>query len=1064
MKKYESLMKWIPWFFMKNVKVSILLIVFFFVAWSFSLRNIAKESFPDIKFWIISVSTIYQWANPEDIDSLITDKIEWEIRDIDWIKKISSSSSVWVSSIVIELRNWVNTNDVLNEVKDKVQKIQLPQDAKDPIITEISGNSSTLYQVLLYWDSKSFSHFDLTQKAKELQAKIQWSYNISKVDIWATMWKINNTSNFSSYEIKVLLDKNKIELLWLSVAQIANTISSFNKNVPIWNYKIWNLNYDFRIDWELSNIRDLENIIIRSDWVSSVRLKDIASFKKEYKDKSKNFLWSYKSWWFTYVSMIFNKEANVGIFEASRSSKKALNEIIKNDKSFSGLNIAYVNDMANIIINDYKSLWNTAIQTIILVFAMIFLFIWARESVIVSLIFPLAFLITFMFLNFAWYSLNFLTNFSLILTLWISVDVIIVIVQWATDKMRLGYPRVPAVMMAINDFKAPLISWTLTTLSAFLPMMFLPWVMWKFLSYIPITVFITLLACLFLSLTISSVFFITFIKSNPNYQRDEKIEETLNEKEKEFLKEWRNEKTEISTKSMNLREKILYILWKQYYFLLWKFIKNKLTRTATILSPIVLLVLSFIFLAPRIWFNMFPATDQWMMSIKIEWRVWTTTDMMSSYVPIIEKNMKKYKEIKVFYISVNRHNIDLKVELKPLLERRSLWEKSIFEIEASIEKDMNQLRSLWLKASVVTAKNWPPSWAPIWVKLIANSSKYLNDLKKVSEDFENFLQKVPWTKNVGTSSTQTPWQFVFKFDREKLTSMWLSPSDISRTLYLNIAWMKAWSIKSRHEDNDILVKIKDFDDKLIPSNIQDMTINTKSWPIKLWNILDYSFKQSVDSIKREDWKILISVESDFLPWYNPWLIQPKLSKFAEEYKYPVWVSYNAWWESAENRDLIFATISSFFIAIFLIFSILVFQFNSFIQPVIILYSIVLAVLWVNVWLFLTWNPYSMTFGIWFLALTWIVVNNAIVLIDKMNNNLKKWIDLRHSILNAWRSRLQPILVTTMTTVFGVLPLAMQDQFWAWLWYTLAFWLLAWSLMTLFVIPVLYYGVNRRKYR
>jgi HAE1 family hydrophobic/amphiphilic exporter-1 len=175
-----------------------------------------------------------------------------------------------------------------------------------------------------------------------------------------------------------------------------------------------------------------------------------------------------------------------------------------------------------------------------------------------------------------------------------------------------------------------------------------------------------------------------------------------------------------------------------------------------------------------------------------------------------------------------------------------------------------------------------------------------------------------------------------------------------------------------------------------------------------------------------------------------------------------------WWEWAENKELIISTIKSLFIAIFLIFSILVFQFNSFRQPAIVLYSIILALLWVNIWLFLTWNPYSMPFMIWFIALTWIVVNDAIILIDRINKGIENAetnnvdVDYIEQLVIAWKTRLQPIIVTTLTTVFWVLPLALQDEFWAGLGFTIIFWLFVWSFMTLVVIPVLYYYLVLRK--
>jgi multidrug efflux pump subunit AcrB len=170
-------------------------------------------------------------------------------------------------------------------------------------------------------------------------------------------------------------------------------------------------------------------------------------------------------------------------------------------------------------------------------------------------------------------------------------------------------------------------------------------------------------------------------------------------------------------------------------------------------------------------------------------------------------------------------------------------------------------------------------------------------------------------------------------------------------------------------------------------------------------------------------------------------IQPLLITFAQEYNYPEGISYSAGGENEENAELIQSTLQSFLIAIFLIFLVLVLQFNSYSQPAIILYSVVLALLGVNIGLFVTGNPYSMTFAIGFIALTGVVVNDAIILVDRINRNLNRLVrnskgkeleldDYVQSLVAAGRSRLQPIIVTTLTTVFGIFPLALQDAFWA----------------------------------
>ena len=198
--------------------------------------------------------------------------------------------------------------------------------------------------------------------------------------------------------------------------------------------------------------------------------------------------------------------------------------------------------------------------------------------------------------------------------------------------------------------------------------------------------------------------------------------------------------------------------------------------------------------------------------------------------------------------------------------------------------------------------------------------------------------------------------------------------------------------------------------------------------MRVGDYASFSFEPSLSSITRLDGKINISVESELENGVLPTDIQPKLIEFAQNYTYPSGISFSEGGENQENAELIFATVQSFFIALFLIFMILVFQFNSYTQPLMILYSVVLATLGVNIGLFVTGNPYSMTFGIGFIALTGIVVNNAIILIDQINRNLDrlnrnftpgtlKKEDYIKAMMAAGRSRLEPIIVTTLTTVF-----------------------------------------------
>lgn len=1069
----KQLEKWFFTFWIENYKVSFLFLFLIIVVGVLSMLQIPKESSPDIKFGIIAISTPYTWVNPQDIDSLITEKIEKEIEDIEWISKISSNSRVWLSSVTVELDNGVSTRDVMTDIKDRVDTISFPSDADDSIVREISTRNELLFEALIYSDVE-LDNFTLNTKAREIQNALEGKSWIAGINIWwAGAWLDQSAGDASDYDIKVLISKEKLELLNLSIAQISNTLRSYNKNTPLWNYTVGDLNYDFRFDWEFQDIDDVKNTIISWNGSSIVRLSDIATIKKEYGEDVIKSLWFYEETGKSYVTLSFNKKTGDNVFSVSKSAKLALEEFLDSTPGFEEMNVAYSQDLWEVIIEDYKNLGVTAIQTLVLVFLTIFIFVWFRESLIASILLPLAFLITFTVLNAAWFSLNFLTNFSLVLTLGIAIDTIIVIIEWASERQKLWYSRKNAVILAVRDLKSPLISGTMTTLAAFLPMIFLPGILWKFLSYIPITVFITLLGALVLSLTLATALFYRLSSKKTSYHGDDKFEDTLSKEELEFLAHERKWKTKTSKDTQNLREKFLEYLGGHYYTLLLKFLNSKKSRLLAIFVPFLLLILSFVFLAPRIGFTLFPASDEGVINITIEWPVWSNKELLVDYIPTIETTLSGFEEMKVYYVSLSGNSISVYVELTDAGKREDAWLKNVFEVETEILEWLDPLRSNGLLVEVATQENGPPAGSPVWIKINANTSKDIDTLKDVADDFKAFLQGLPGTKNASITSGNNPGQFVFEFDRQKLSFAGLTPDDILWEVRFYIAGINAWSVGSTFEDNDIVLSVAEFDDVLNPTDIMNLVISTVAWDVRVWDYASFSFEPWLSSISREDGKISIGANSDLEPGTLPSEIQPKLIEFAENYNFPEWVSYSAWWENEENAELIAATLQSFFIALFLIFTILVFQFNSYSQPLIILYSVVLALLWVNIWLFVTGNPYSMTFAIWFIALTWVVVNDAIILVDRINRNLDRlvrnaWdkkLELENyveALVAAGKSRLQPIIVTTLTTLFWVLPLALQDAFWAGLGYTIIFGLFAGSFMTLFIIPALYYTIYLRK--
>ena len=1019
--------------------------------------SIPKESNPDIKFGIISINTVYQWVNPLDMDSLITEVIEDAIKDIDGIKKISSTSRVWVASTTAELENDADVNDVLIDIKDEIDKLRLPEDAEDPLVVEISSSNEAMFQALLSAPADEFSRERLLTLAKNIKDSLEWVWGITDIDVWGSVqwW----SGAWGEYDIYLLVDQAKAEALGMTPVYIAQQIRAYNNNAPLWNFEIDWRKYDFRVDGELLSEQELLNVPLRGTGFSDMRVSDIATITRDYDDETIARLWSYNRSWQNVVSLVFNKAPGSNIFTTSDEAKKTLEELVSTP-AFMGTAIDYSNDLWEVIREDYASLGWSGIQTLVFVFLCLLLFVWFKEASIATFSIPLAFLVTFMVLEYLWLSLNFLTNFSLVLTLGIAIDTTIVIVEAAYENLKMWFTPKTAVLMAVRDFHKPLIAGTATTLVVFIPMMVLPGVTGKFLAYIPITVFITLIAALFISLTINSAVFYKLSKNKKRYVREESNEKFMAQEDKVILMRERMWKTEKDHTTKSIREKALERLSRGYETLLKWFIATRATRLLTVFIPFVCLILSFVFLSWSIWFTLFPDGDNGAFSVNIETAPGTTTAQTATYLPLIETILSDIPEAKVYNLTVNNNAINGSIELLEASEREEQWLRTVFDVEKDTLEILSFLSREWLSLETVIAAWWPPAGAAVWVKLIAQDNNQFTQLIDIAKKFATHMRTLEWTKNVWVSTQDTPGQFIFSFDDGRLQKLWLTPSDVTNQLFTVLNGFSAWSISVWWVDTDIKVLYDSFANEVTAWDILSTKIQTQTWSIPAGEVMDVSLSTAVWSLAREDGALTVRVESDLDEWFeSKWpILQADFLERAQAYDLPDGISVIWAWEWDENADLISAAISWLWIALFLILVILVLQFNSFGKPAVILYSVFLALLGVNIWLYLTGNPYSMPMGIWFIALTGIVVNDAIIFIDRINQNISHDIDTMDAILEAGRSRLQPIILTTLTTLLWVLPISLQDPFWEWLWFTMIFWLFAWSAMTLFVIPCLYYMV------
>ena len=1052
------------WRWIVNYKVSFLLIILVVFYGLYIAFTIPKESSPDIKFGIVSITTIYPWANPVDIDDVITTKIEDEIKDLDGIDSIASSSSLWVSSVTITLDNGVDVKDFINDVRSKVDTISFPTDVNEPNVIEVSTSNEILFQMILYWPKDQFSMNHLRSVAIQFKDDVKWKWGIVDVWVdasfgWGPWWAGGWWSTDSDFDMQVQLSQTKLEWYNLTVSQIVWQIRAYNQNLPLWNYKLWDLRYDYRIDNELKSLWDLQNIPIAiPGWY--VSLNELASINRAYKKKSISYGGVYDSANNHSISLVIYKKERWNVFQDSESARTVINNTLEK-LSYQWLNVAYTRDLADTIIDDYSSLGLNFATSVFLVFLITTLFIWFRQSLIATLSMPISFFITFIVLDSLGMTMNFMVNFSLILSFGMGIDTVIVFIESAWENMKKWYNPTSAILITMQMYAKPNIITSLINIVVFIPMLVLPGITGKFLSFIPITLFSTLLASLFLALTVHGTLFAKLNKKLNYYYNDDEHDESLlvmSQEEKEILYHEREGKKSIPLADAPWLEKKIDAVREYYVWTLRFVLAHSFWRRVTILLPVWLVFATLILLAPSIWFKLFPSGDNPSIDFELTAKEWTDVSQMALVVSGVDILISKIPEIKSYTIDINNTKVNMWVELVKKEERQ----RDSFAIQAEIESGLTYFKTQWYKFEWKVQAWWPPTGKAIGVKLVANDKELLIDLKKVSKDFEKYLAWLTWTINVSNSSTDSPGQFSFTFDADKLAQLWLTPTDVQSEIYSSINGIKAGTMMIDSKERDIVLKVDTFINDVSPEMLYNLVLSTKVGQVRLSDIATVSTNPSLTSVKRVDTEIVISVEADLESWLQPTSFQPQLETFAQQYDYPTGISYKKWWENEANADLIQWAIIAFVIALFMTFVLLVYMFNSFSKPAIVLYSIFTALLWVNIGLRVTWNPYSMAFAIGFISLIGIIVNTAIFLVDRINENQKKWFWLVESIIEAGQARFKPIIISTLTTTLWLASSVTQDEFYAGLWYTVIFGLVFSSVITLVAVPVLYYSVFRDK--
>lgn len=1110
-------------------RTSVLLLTFMIILFGVqSYDGMPKESFPEIAWPEIYVNTVYFGNSAEDIENLVTKPIEKEIATISELKKVTSQSLQDYSLIIAEFNTDIDSKDAARKLKDAVDraKADLPTDlTSEPEVLEINLSEIPIVTINI---AGSYSNDELKSYAEYLQDEIEELKEVSKVDLKGALDR----------EVKISADLDKMKAMEVSFTDIENAIRSENLTMSAGEYTSNDFKRSIRIVGEFDTVDELKRLIVKSEFQRSIFLEDIADVSFAFAEKTS----ISRTNQLPVISLGVIKEKGENQLNASDK----ITEIIERAKENvlpADLDVTTFNDQSVQTRMMVSNLENSIISGVILVVLVLLFFLGIRNSMFVGVAIPLSMLMGISILQLLGYTLNTVVLFSLILALGMLVDNAIVVVENIYRYMQEGYKPKEAAKYGTGEVALPIIASTATTLAAFLPLAFWPGLMGSFMKYLPITLIIVLASSLFIALVINPVLTSKYMKID---QKADTKEARVRKRKNILIFSgvlfvialvghfagvvWMR----------NLLAVTIFVSLLNTFFLRnasFKFQANILPRLERGYNKFIsfalsgkkpeiifvgtfgLLFISIILLTiknPKKEF--FPSADPQYVNAFIELPVGTDIEATNKFMEEIERKVEgiieKNDEIvdavlaqigentsdpnagPTFGASPNRAR--LSVSFVPSEERNGV---STFEIMEEIRAGLKGYPGV----QIIVDKNQdgPPTGKPINIEI---TGEEIDVLSEVSAKLIKFIneQNIAGIEELKKDVQFSKPELIVNVDREAARRFGLSTYSISDAIRTSVFGKEVSKFKTNDEDYPIQLRAKDVSRNNI-SEILNQAItfrnpaNGRISQVPIASVAEVEYSTSYTSINRKDQERVITVNSNVLDGYNANEIVAELKEVTKKFELPKGYSLTFTGEQEDQAEAIEFLGTALLIAVFSIFLIIVAQFNSISSPFIIILSVLFSTVGVFFGYVLTdMNIVVIMTGVGIISLAGIVVNNAIVLIDYTNllvNKKRAELELDdheklpkeaviQAIIKGGETRLRPVLLTAITTVLGLIPLAVgfnfdffgliantdpniswggdNAKFWGTMAWTVIYGLVFATFLTLVVVPAMYWIAYRIK--
>jgi len=966
----------LPSLAIKNAQFTLTIVVLLVLVGIVSYLNMPRSEDPQFDIPITLIEVVYPGASPTDIETLVVVPLEEEFADIDNIKKIESQVKNGGARIEVTFHYGSDPELAFNKVQLAVSSVKpsLPDGVQDLLVLKATPTAVAIVQLALWSEPTDYKQMEFY--AKLLEKRLETIESVKKADIWGYPQQVVAVD----LNLDLLLHHN------IAITQVVQILQGRAINITPGFVDANTRRFNVKASGNFEKIAQLENTIIASTDDFVLRLKDVAKISFGSQEPS-------------YLAYFDNKPVIfITVEQRSHTNIFSLTKLIQNEIELfkqtvpSSIKLDVLFEQADSVESRVNGFFDNLWQGLILVGVLSLLFLGLRESLVVIIAIPISFLIAIGWLDFAGYGLQQMSIVGLIIALGLLVDDAIVVTESIHREKSKTKNLSEAAIAGTKKVAWASISGTVTTMLAFLPMLMIASDTGDFIRSMPVTVVLVLLASLLLSLT-----FLPLLASKTFSSKPSRIK-TLQH-------------------YLNYFAENVYATWLKKFFRL----------KALVITIALIILLTMLSLFSEVGLSLFPKAEKPMILIDVE----TPPNSSLDYTNNVMQQMTSFieKQELVDKVALNVGNSNPRIYYNEIPKRGVVKYGQVLVVltefnQQKVELLVNTLRNEfanWQQAKI-TVKEFtqgPVTDQPIAIRLMSES---LADLERVANDLARKMSQTEGVVNIdnpiGIANTELSLQI--DYDKAGLSNIDINTLDNTLQSVLTGTYIGRFNDKNG-ENYPILVRNKNSDINTL-SDVYVTSLTGQQIP--LMQVVSTQLQKGQTDYFHYQKLRMAKVSADAATGYSVKALTEEFVQYIEQYDLPMGMYYTLGGEE-ESRQESFAGLTQIMLITAIgIFAILVLQFKSFLQPLIIFSSIPFAMAGSVIGLYLTGLSFSMMAFVGLISLFGIVVNNAIILIDSANRNLAEGLPKQQAILAASATRFTPILLTTLTTIGGLIPLTL----------------------------------------